>query len=150
MGQAFSQTSRLLLTARLTINSTIFLIKIRQVLWTSRCRRANRFSQINRCTQVDFTCRRYRLDRIPRKTTASNFHMHLVPREHRVANKMQNRHGITRKASIMLCLTDTSKTKTDICKFNNSNNKEMEVHSLPNRINSSSWDQPLIWAIYRT
>ena len=98
-----------------------------------------------------FICKQYRLDKIHRKITASNYHMHQVLREHLVANKMQNRHGIILKASITLCLmVVTLKTKTDICKFNNSNKIEMEVHSLPNRTNSSSWVRPPIWAIYKT
>jgi len=151
MGQAYCRTSRLQWTVQQTINLTIFLIKIKQVLWTLKFHRANKVNQINKCIPAAFTCKPYRQDKTHRKTTASNFRMLRELRAHLVANKMQNRPGIILRAWTTLCLTDMLKTKTDICKFNNSNKTktEMEVHWVHNR-NSSSWALLRIWTTYKT
>jgi len=128
MGQVYYRTNRQQLIAQQIINLTISLTRIRQALWTLRFLKVNKVSQINKCIQVAFICKQYRLDKILRKTIAFSSHMHQVLKGHLVVNKMQNRPGIIRRASTMLCLTDMLKIKTDICKFNSSNKIEMEVH----------------------
>ena len=86
---------------------------------------------------MGFTCKQFRLDKINNKTTAFNSLMRREPKEHPV-NKMQNKPGITHRASTTLCHME--KIKIDICKFNNNNKIEMEVASELSR-NSSSWAQ---------
>ena len=150
MDQECCQTSKLQSIVRPIINSTIYLTRTKPVPWISKYLRASKVSRAIKCTRVDFTCRQYSLDKINRKTIASNYLMHREHKEHQVANKMQNRLGTIPRAWTMQCLTVMSKTKIDICRFNNSNKIEKQITDLVDNRNNSLWAQLLTWATCKT